>query len=141
MIFHLFFSESFEELNKCTSSLFEESQLFRIDHYLGKEVVLNLSTLRFANQIFEPIWNRNHIQSVEITFKEDLGTGGRGGYFDGFGIIRDIMQNHLLQVLVECLAQLAGCGAAPAIAPEPWIPRTHPAGRCSCSWPWSRPWL
>ena len=116
-------SASFEELNACTSSLFEESQLYRIDHYLGKEVVLNLATLRFANQIFEPIWNKDHIESVEITcapnliasrhfrlpqastaagnrFKEDLGTGGRGGYFDGFGIIRDIMQNHLLQVFM-----------------------------------------
>ena len=93
-------SASFDELNACTSSLFDESQLFRIDHYLGKEIVLNLTTLRFANQMFEPIWNKDHIESVEITFKEDLGTGGRGGYFDGFGIIRDIMQNHLLQVFM-----------------------------------------
>ena len=100
-------SASFEELNSCTSSLFDESQLFRIDHYLGKEIVLNLTTLRFANQMFEPIWNKDHIESVEITFKEDLGTGGRGGYFDGFGIIRDIMQNHLLQVC-HSLAH-AGC--------------------------------
>jgi glucose-6-phosphate 1-dehydrogenase len=93
-------SETFDELNACTSSLFAESELYRIDHYLGKEVVLNLSTLRFANQIYEPIWNKDFIESFEITFKEDLGTGGRGGYFDGFGIIRDIMQNHLLQVFM-----------------------------------------
>jgi glucose-6-phosphate 1-dehydrogenase len=91
---------TFNELNECTSSLFKESQLFRIDHYLGKEVVLNLMSLRFANQLFEPLWNKEHIESVEINFKEDLGTGGRGGYFDGFGIIRDIMQNHLLQVFM-----------------------------------------
>jgi len=93
-------SATFETLNATTSSLFKESELFRIDHYLGKEVVLNLTTMRWANQIFEQTWNRNHIASVEITFKEDLGTGGRGGYFDGFGIIRDIMQNHLLQVFM-----------------------------------------
>merc|ERR1711953_1401415 len=93
-------SATFEILNATTSSLFKESELYRIDHYLGKEIVLNLTTMRWANQIFEQTWNRNHIESVEITFKEDLGTGGRGGYFDGFGIIRDIMQNHLLQVLL-----------------------------------------
>mmetsp|Transcript_11227 Transcript_11227/g.21160 ORF Transcript_11227/g.21160 Transcript_11227/m.21160 type:complete len:706 (-) Transcript_11227:141-2258(-) len=93
-------SATFNELNKCTSSIFQESELYRIDHYLGKEIVLNLMTLRFANQIFEPLWNNKHIESVEITFKEDLGTEGRGGYFDGFGIIRDIMQNHLLQVFM-----------------------------------------
>lgn len=93
-------SASFEELNAKTASLFREDQLYRIDHYLGKEVVLNLMTLRFANQLFEPLWNNQHIDSVEITFKEDLGTGGRGGYFDSFGIIRDIMQNHLLQVFM-----------------------------------------
>eukprot|EP00928_Gymnodinium_smaydae_P061690 TRINITY_DN45720_c0_g1_i1.p1 TRINITY_DN45720_c0_g1~~TRINITY_DN45720_c0_g1_i1.p1 ORF type:complete len:607 (+),score=75.70 TRINITY_DN45720_c0_g1_i1:50-1870(+) len=93
-------SESFAELNDATSSLFSEDQLFRIDHYLGKEVVLNLVTLRFGNQMFEPLWNKDHIASVQIVFKEDLGTGGRGGYFDGFGIIRDIMQNHLLQVFM-----------------------------------------
>ena len=81
-------SESFNELNECTSTLFDEKQLFRIDHYLGKEVVLNLTTMRFANQLFEPLWNNQHIESVEITFKEDIGTGGRGGYFDKFGIIR-----------------------------------------------------
>merc|ERR1719261_95239 len=74
-------SASFEELNSKTSALFKEEELFRIDHYLGKEVVLNLLTLRFANQIFEPIWNNQHIESVEIIWKEDLGTGGRGGYF------------------------------------------------------------
>eukprot|EP00457_Paulinella_chromatophora_P002832 gb/GEZN01002837.1/.p1 GENE.gb/GEZN01002837.1/~~gb/GEZN01002837.1/.p1 ORF type:complete len:592 (+),score=97.57 gb/GEZN01002837.1/:229-2004(+) len=93
-------SESYEVLHKITSSNFQENELYRIDHYLGKEVVLNLMTLRFANQIFEPVWNREHIDSVEITFKEDIGTGGRGGYFDDFGIIRDVMQNHLLQVFM-----------------------------------------
>lgn len=73
--------------------------MYRIDHYLGKEMVQNLMTLRFANAVFDPLWNRNHISSVQITFKEDIGTEGRGGYFDEFGIIRDVMQNHLLQIL------------------------------------------
>ena len=95
-------SASFAELDAQTSGCFAESELFRIDHYLGKEVVLNLSALRHANQLFEATWNSKYIKSVEITFKEDLGTGGRGGYFDKFGIIRDIMQNHLLQVFVLC---------------------------------------
>eukprot|EP00440_Ansanella_granifera_P017810 gb/GFBE01019343.1/.p1 GENE.gb/GFBE01019343.1/~~gb/GFBE01019343.1/.p1 ORF type:complete len:626 (+),score=167.72 gb/GFBE01019343.1/:1-1878(+) len=93
-------SETFAELNSITASLFQESELFRIDHYLGKEVVLNLVALRFGNQFFETLWNKDNIKHVQLVFKENLGTGGRGGYFDGFGIIRDIMQNHLLQVLL-----------------------------------------
>ena len=83
--------------------LFSE-QLYRIDHYLGKEMVQNLISLRFGNMIFGPTWNRDSIASVTITFKEPFGTQGRGGYFDEFGIIRDVMQNHLLQIL--CLAAM-----------------------------------
>jgi glucose-6-phosphate 1-dehydrogenase len=79
--------------------LFTENEVYRIDHYLGKEMVQNLMILRFANRIFEPLWNHHHITAVVITFKEDFGTLGRGGYFDSFGIIRDVMQNHLLQIL------------------------------------------
>lgn len=93
-------SRSFAELNDVTSKHFGEEQLFRIDHYLAKEKVLNLVAFRFANQLYEPLWNRQHIAHVQIIFKEDIGTSGRGGYFDNFGIIRDIMQNHLLQVLL-----------------------------------------
>eukprot|EP00471_Norrisiella_sphaerica_P003868 CAMPEP_0184478782 /NCGR_PEP_ID=MMETSP0113_2-20130426/711_1 /TAXON_ID=91329 /ORGANISM="Norrisiella sphaerica, Strain BC52" /LENGTH=589 /DNA_ID=CAMNT_0026856683 /DNA_START=14 /DNA_END=1783 /DNA_ORIENTATION=- len=93
-------SESFEKLAKATGKFFSEKELYRIDHYLGKEVVLSLPSIRFGNQIFEPLWNRNYIESVHIEWKEDLNTMGRGGYFDKYGIIRDIMQNHLLQVLV-----------------------------------------
>eukprot|EP00930_Biecheleria_cincta_P046416 TRINITY_DN32001_c0_g1_i1.p1 TRINITY_DN32001_c0_g1~~TRINITY_DN32001_c0_g1_i1.p1 ORF type:complete len:660 (+),score=126.37 TRINITY_DN32001_c0_g1_i1:44-1981(+) len=93
-------TKSFEELDKATSGLFGEEQLFRIDHYLGKEVVLNLMTMRFGNQIYEPLLNCLNVAHVQLVFKEDLGTGGRGGYFDKFGIIRDIMQNHLLQVFM-----------------------------------------
>jgi len=93
-------SKSFNELAEATSKYFTENELYRIDHYLGKEVVLNLFPLRFANQIFEPLWNSKHIESVYILWKEDLNTMGRGGYFDKYGIIRDIIQNHLLQVLI-----------------------------------------
>ncbi|KAJ3081951.1 Glucose-6-phosphate 1-dehydrogenase, partial [Quaeritorhiza haematococci] len=73
--------------------------IYRIDHYLGKEMVKNLMILRFANVFFGAVWSRNYIHNVQITFKEKIGTEGRGGYFDEFGIIRDIMQNHLLQIL------------------------------------------
>ncbi|KAJ0395235.1 hypothetical protein P43SY_007134 [Pythium insidiosum] len=90
---------SFDELSRDMSALYTEDEIYRIDHYLGKEMVQNLLVLRFANTIFEPLWNRNHISSVVITFKEDIGTQGRGGYFDSYGIVRDVMQNHLLQVL------------------------------------------
>ncbi len=97
-------SDSSARLSDHLQSLFREDQLYRIDHYLGKEMVQNLMTLRFANMIFGPTWNRNYVSSVVISFKEPFGTQGRGGYFDEFGIIRDIMQNHLLQIL--CLAAM-----------------------------------
>jgi glucose-6-phosphate 1-dehydrogenase len=92
-------SESFQELSSAMGTLYTEDYIYRIDHYLGKEMVQNLVILRFSNAIFEPLWNRNHIQSVTITFKENFGTKGRGGYFDSYGIIRDVIQNHLLQVM------------------------------------------
>lgn len=79
--------------------VFTEEMTYRIDHYLGKEIIQNLMVLRFANIIFEPLWNRNFIQSVRIRWAEPVGVEQRGGYFDGFGIIRDVMQNHLLQIL------------------------------------------
>jgi len=90
--------DSSTKLSKSLGNLFQETQLYRIDHYLGKEMTQNLMVLRFANGIFEPIWNRNYIQNVRIVFKEDFGTQGRGGYFDKYGIIRDVMQNHLMQL-------------------------------------------
>lgn len=91
--------ESCLKLGDLLSSQFKESELYRIDHYLGKEMVQNLLTLRFGNSYFEYMWNKSAIASVIITFKEDFGTDGRGGYFDKYGIIRDVIQNHLLQVL------------------------------------------
>lgn len=91
--------ESSEKLSNHLAGLFKEEQIYRIDHYLGKEMVQNLMTIRFANQIFNPSWNRENIASVLISFKEPFGTEGRGGYFDNFGIVRDVMQNHLLQIL------------------------------------------
>jgi len=96
--------DSSEVLSNHLAKHFTEDQLYRIDHYLGKEMVQNLLVMRFANRIFGPIWNRDNIASVLITFKEPIGTGGRGGYFDNFGIIRDVMQNHLFQVL--CLTAM-----------------------------------
>jgi len=92
-------SESFQELSSAMGALYSEDYIYRIDHYLGKEMVQNLVILRFANVIFEPLWNHHHIKSVIITFKEDFGTKGRGGYFDSYGIIRDVIQNHLIQVM------------------------------------------
>lgn len=92
-------SASSKLLSDHLASLYTEDQLYRIDHYLGKEMVQNLMTIRFSNQLFNPTWNRNNIASILISFKENFGTEGRGGYFDEFGIIRDIMQNHLLQIL------------------------------------------
>jgi len=90
---------SYEALSKTLTKHFTEDHLYRIDHYLGKEMVQNLMVLRFSNLWFERLWNRNDVACVILTFKEPFGTEGRGGYFDKFGIIRDILQNHLLQVL------------------------------------------
>ncbi|KAK9675364.1 hypothetical protein RND81_11G003000 [Saponaria officinalis] len=92
-------SESSAALTSALKQYLQEDQIFRIDHYLGKELVENLSVLRFSNLIFEPLWSRQYIRNVQLIFSEDFGTEGRGGYFDNYGIIRDIMQNHLLQIL------------------------------------------
>lgn len=91
--------QSSMELSAALRPLFCEDEIFRIDHYLGKEMVKNLLILRFANIFFNAVWNRTYIKSVQIVFKETLGVEGRGGYFDESGIIRDVMQNHLLQML------------------------------------------
>ena len=90
---------SARELNAEVLSQFEESQVYRIDHYLGKETVQNLMALRFANALFEPVWNRNYIDNVQITAAEDIGIGGRAGYYEGAGALRDLVQNHMMQLL------------------------------------------
>lgn len=91
---------SAKRLNISTHKVFEEKQVYRIDHYLGKETVQNLLVLRFANTIFEPIWNRNYIDHVQITVAEEVDVGRRAGYYDGSGVLRDMFQNHLLQLLM-----------------------------------------
>ena len=87
------------ELNDVVESVFPPDCVFRIDHYLGKETVQNILALRFANQLYEPIWNANYVDHVQITMAEDIGVGGRAGYYDGIGAARDVIQNHLLQLL------------------------------------------
>ena len=91
--------QSAHHLNEAVHQSFQEHQVYRIDHYLGKETVQNLLVLRFANSIFEPVWNRNYIDHVQITVAEEVAVGSRAGYYDGAGILRDMFQNHLLQLL------------------------------------------
>jgi glucose-6-phosphate 1-dehydrogenase len=90
---------SARQLNAELLEVFEEPQIFRIDHYLGKETVQNLMAMRFANALFEPVWNRNYVDHVQITAAEDLGIGGRAGYYEHAGALRDLVQNHMLQLL------------------------------------------
>ncbi len=90
---------SSQALQRKVAAAFDAQSVFRIDHYLGKETVQNVLAFRFANQLFEPIWNRNYIDHVQITMAEDIGIEGRAGYYDGIGAARDVIQNHLLQLL------------------------------------------
>jgi glucose-6-phosphate 1-dehydrogenase len=90
---------SAQELNAMLAPVFPAESVFRIDHYLGKETVQNLLAMRFSNTLFEPIWNRGYVDHVQITMAEDIGIGGRAGYYDGIGAARDVIQNHLLQLL------------------------------------------
>lgn len=91
--------ETAKSLDKKLSEMFEEKQIFRVDHYLGKETVQNMLAFRFANSIFEPVWNKTYIDHVQITWAEERGIGRRGQFFDGVGILRDVGQNHLMQLL------------------------------------------
>jgi glucose-6-phosphate 1-dehydrogenase len=91
--------EEAQALNREVLSVFDEHQVFRIDHYLGKETVQNIMAFRFANGMFEPLWNRNYIDNVQITAAEDIGIGSRAGYYDSAGAMRDLIQNHMLQLL------------------------------------------
>ncbi len=96
--------ESARLINEAVGAVFDERQVFRIDHYLGKETVQNLMALRFANALYEPLWNAAHIDHVQITVAESIGVGGRGGYYESAGALRDMVQNHMLQLL--CLVAM-----------------------------------
>ena len=91
--------ETSREINDAVAAAFPEERIFRLDHYLGKETVQNLLALRFANLMFEPLWNSAHIDHVQITIAETVGLEGRGDYYDGAGALRDMVQNHMLQLL------------------------------------------
>jgi glucose-6-phosphate 1-dehydrogenase len=95
---------SAKELNQTLAKYFEEHQIYRIDHYLGKETVQNLMAVRFGNILFEPLWNAQYVDHVQITVSETVGVGGRGGYYDKSGAMRDMIQNHLMQLL--CLTAM-----------------------------------
>ncbi|ANW20757.1 glucose-6-phosphate dehydrogenase [Streptomyces clavuligerus] len=110
--------ESAEELNQVVHEVFPSNEVFRIDHYLGKETVQNILALRFANTLFEPIWNRSYVDHVQITMAEDIGIGGRAGYYDGIGAARDVIQNHLLQLLALTAMEEPASFDADALAAE-----------------------
>lgn len=99
---------SAQELNRVVQTCAQENQIFRIDHYLGKETVQNILVMRFANTIFEPIWNRNYISSVQITAAETVGVEERAGYYESSGALRDMVQNHLTQMLALTTMEAPG---------------------------------
>ncbi len=109
---------SAQELNALVDSVFTARDVFRIDHYLGKETVQNLLALRFANELFEPIWNRQHIDSVQITMAEDVGIGTRAGFYEQTGAARDVLQNHLLQLLALTAMEEPGSFDAESLRAE-----------------------
>ncbi len=110
--------ESAKDLNEKLTLHFDEEQIYRIDHYLGKETVQNLLVTRFANGIFEPLWNRNYIQHVQITSAENIGVGSRGGYYDQSGALRDMFQNHLMQIVAHVAMEPPISSDAQAIRSE-----------------------
>ncbi len=109
---------SAKHLNAAVHQVFAERQVYRIDHYLGKETVQNLLVLRFANAIFEPVWNRNYVSHVEITAAESLAIGHRAGYYERAGVLRDMFQNHLLQQLTLCAMEAPARFEADSIRDE-----------------------
>ena len=114
--------DSFRNINSTLTEVFSEPQIFRIDHFLGKETVQNILAMRFANPIFEPIWNRRYIDHVAVTVAETLGVEHRAGYYDHAGALRDMVQNHLMQIL--CLIAME-----PPVAYDAARPAPDPAGQ------------
>ena len=109
---------SAQDLNRLVHRYFEESQIYRIDHYLGKETVQNLLVFRFANPLFESVWNRDRVESIEITVAEELGVGERAGYYDKTGALRDMVQNHLTQLLTLTAMEVPAAFEADTIRDE-----------------------
>jgi glucose-6-phosphate 1-dehydrogenase len=110
--------ESAQELNRVVDAVFPSGSVFRIDHYLGKETVQNILALRFANMLWEPVWNANYVDHIQITMAEDIGIGGRAGYYDGIGAARDVIQNHLLQLMALTAMEEPVSFAASALRTE-----------------------
>ncbi|HWU65221.1 MAG TPA: glucose-6-phosphate dehydrogenase [Ensifer sp.] len=110
--------KSAQTLNKVLHAVFDEDAIFRIDHFLGKEAIQNLLYFRFANSFLEPVWNRNHVESVQITMAEDFGIKGRGKFYDEVGCIRDVIQNHLVNVLLLLAMEPPASGASDDLVDE-----------------------
>ena len=110
--------ESAREVNDTIGSVFPEQSIYRIDHYLGKETVQNLMALRFANALFEPVWNSKYIDNIQITVAENIGVEGRGGYYDAAGALRDMVQNHILQLLCLVAIETPASISADAVRDE-----------------------
>jgi glucose-6-phosphate 1-dehydrogenase len=133
---------SAREINRVVRSVFREEQAFRIDHYLGKPAVQNLMALRFGNALFEPLWRRESIANIQITLAEAIGVGTRGDFYSRTGALRDMIQNHALQLLTMMAMEPPSRNLADAIRDEklkvlrslkPFSPRASPATWCAAS--------